>query len=230
MSEFVDECRREWRRLGVPDPIANEMAADLTADIDEAEAEGGSAEDVLGNSALRPSALRRGVGRCSGGDRAWAHRSVGPRTRSPPLPPGVGRCWPRCWPPSGSSSDWAPSHWPSVVAAPRCRSRSDRILQVPGSIRLFGPGQVLPPDRYFVPGPRFVGHGDDLLVVRRSPSPCSWSVLVAVALAVLFWSPWLPDAARNGSTGHRRDRPLPPSTRSRPPVPPRASGRSRPTG
>jgi hypothetical protein len=47
VSEFVEECRREWRRLGVPDPIANEMAADLTADIDEAEAEGGSAEDVL---------------------------------------------------------------------------------------------------------------------------------------------------------------------------------------
>ena len=33
MNEFVEECRREWRRLGVPDPIANEMAADLTADI-----------------------------------------------------------------------------------------------------------------------------------------------------------------------------------------------------
>ena len=34
MSEFVDECRREWHRLGVPDPVANEMAADLTADLD----------------------------------------------------------------------------------------------------------------------------------------------------------------------------------------------------
>jgi hypothetical protein len=50
MSEFVDECRREWKRLGVPDPIANEMAVDLAADIAEAEAEGGSAEDVLGDS------------------------------------------------------------------------------------------------------------------------------------------------------------------------------------
>jgi ABC-2 type transport system ATP-binding protein len=52
--EFVEECRREWKRLGVPDPIANEMAADLTADIEEAEAEGGSAEDVLGNSLFDP--------------------------------------------------------------------------------------------------------------------------------------------------------------------------------
>ena len=54
MSDFVEECRREWRRLGVPDPVANEMAADLTVDLEEAEAEGGSPEDVLGNSAFDP--------------------------------------------------------------------------------------------------------------------------------------------------------------------------------
>jgi hypothetical protein len=54
VNEFVDQCRQEWRRLGVPDPIANEMAADLTADLDEAEAEGASPEDVLGNSAFDP--------------------------------------------------------------------------------------------------------------------------------------------------------------------------------
>ena len=54
MNDFVEECRREWRRLGVPDPVANEMAADLTADLDEAEAEGASPEDVLGISAFDP--------------------------------------------------------------------------------------------------------------------------------------------------------------------------------
>ncbi len=54
MIEFVEECRREWKRLGVPDPVANEMALDLTADIEEAEADGGSAEDVLGNSLFDP--------------------------------------------------------------------------------------------------------------------------------------------------------------------------------
>jgi hypothetical protein len=67
VNEFVQECRREWRRLGVPDPIANEMAADLTADIEEAETEGGTAEDVLGKSAFDPPrfaeswAVARGV-------------------------------------------------------------------------------------------------------------------------------------------------------------------------
>ena len=45
---FVDECLREWKRLGVPDAIANEMAVELTADLAEAEAEGASPEDVLG--------------------------------------------------------------------------------------------------------------------------------------------------------------------------------------
>lgn len=50
MNRFVEECRKEWRRLRVPDAIANEMAADLSADLDEAEAEGASAEDVLGDA------------------------------------------------------------------------------------------------------------------------------------------------------------------------------------
>jgi hypothetical protein len=49
MSQFVDECRREWKRVGVPDAIANEMATDLAADLAEAEAEGVPPEDVLGN-------------------------------------------------------------------------------------------------------------------------------------------------------------------------------------
>jgi hypothetical protein len=36
VTEFVDECRSEWKRLGVPDAVANEMAADLAADLQEA--------------------------------------------------------------------------------------------------------------------------------------------------------------------------------------------------
>jgi hypothetical protein len=81
VNEFVDECRREWRRLGVSEPIANEMAADLTADIEEAEAEGGSAEDVLGNSAFDP---RRFAG-------SWA---VARGVTAPPMPMAPVRRWP----------------------------------------------------------------------------------------------------------------------------------------
>jgi hypothetical protein len=54
VNEFVDECRSEWKRLGVPDAVANEMAADLAADLEEAEAEGASPEDVLGSGAFDP--------------------------------------------------------------------------------------------------------------------------------------------------------------------------------
>ena len=57
MTDFVDQCRLEWRRLGVPDPLAEEMAAELAADLSEAAAEGISAEELLGSSALGPRAF-----------------------------------------------------------------------------------------------------------------------------------------------------------------------------
>jgi hypothetical protein len=57
VSQFVEECRREWKRLRVPDAIANEMAADLEADLDEAAAEGASPEDVLGSAVFDPRAF-----------------------------------------------------------------------------------------------------------------------------------------------------------------------------
>jgi hypothetical protein len=54
MTDFIDECRREWRRLRVPAQVADEMAADLEADLAEAAAEGASPEDVLGEAARHP--------------------------------------------------------------------------------------------------------------------------------------------------------------------------------
>ena len=49
MTDFVEQCRQEWRRLGVPDSLAEEMAADLASDLAEAEADGISAEELLGS-------------------------------------------------------------------------------------------------------------------------------------------------------------------------------------
>jgi hypothetical protein len=43
-----------WKRLGVPDPLAEEMAADLASDLEEAEAEGIPASKFLGSSASDP--------------------------------------------------------------------------------------------------------------------------------------------------------------------------------
>ena len=71
MKEFVAECRSEWKRLGVPDPVADEMAAELEADLKEAEADGVSAEDVLGRGASDPRSFAA----------FWAaERGVVPRT------------------------------------------------------------------------------------------------------------------------------------------------------
>jgi hypothetical protein len=50
MTAFVEECRREWKRLAVPDLLADEMAAELEADLAEAQADGVSAAEVLGES------------------------------------------------------------------------------------------------------------------------------------------------------------------------------------
>jgi hypothetical protein len=54
VNDFVEQCRREWRHLRVPDAVANEMAADLEADPAEAEADGASPEEVLGNGVFDP--------------------------------------------------------------------------------------------------------------------------------------------------------------------------------
>ena len=50
MTAFVEECRREWKRLGVPELLADEMATELESDLAEAEAEGVSAAEILGES------------------------------------------------------------------------------------------------------------------------------------------------------------------------------------
>ncbi len=50
MTAFVEDCRREWKRLGVPDLLAEEMATELEADLAEAQADGVSAAEILGES------------------------------------------------------------------------------------------------------------------------------------------------------------------------------------
>lgn len=54
MNDFVQQCRREWKRLRVPDSVADEMAAELAADLNEAEADNISARELLGNAASDP--------------------------------------------------------------------------------------------------------------------------------------------------------------------------------
>jgi hypothetical protein len=73
VKAFVDECRREWRRLRVPDELADELAAELEADL----AEAGSIEELLGEAAADPSlfarewATERGLARKTRGRRSF---------------------------------------------------------------------------------------------------------------------------------------------------------------
>jgi hypothetical protein len=79
VNGFVEECRREWSRLGVSDSVANEMAADLEADLAEAAAEGASPEDVLGTAAFDPRSFAV----------SWAaERGVIPAAAAAPRPSG----------------------------------------------------------------------------------------------------------------------------------------------
>jgi hypothetical protein len=50
MTAYVEECRLEWKRLGVPDLLAEEMATELESDLAEAQADGVSATEILGES------------------------------------------------------------------------------------------------------------------------------------------------------------------------------------
>ena len=184
MSEFVQECLREWRRLGVPDAVANEMAADLSADLDEAEAEGGSPEDVLGNSAFDPRRFAA----------AWA---VARGVTGPPAPDPA-PAW-RSVVAIGLSVALALLAVVALLAL-SVRSGSQavsvavhRFAVGPGPIRMFSPGQVqMPP---------FV----KTQFASANVQPIALAILVIAViglglLAVLFWSP------RLGRRRNRRDR------------------------
>jgi hypothetical protein len=177
--EFVEECRREWRRLGVPDPIANEMAADLTSDIEEAEGEGGSAEDVLGNSIFDAQRFAA----------SWANaRGV---TAPVPLHDG-GPPRRRAFPVVALSAFAGFFALAAIALLIGRRSASAaisvrRILTGPGPIRSFRPGSVTPPFRAFVSGPQFPGGNWAFVVVAAL---LLVACIVALGLAFLYWSPW----------------------------------------
>ena len=181
MNEFVEECRREWRRLGVPDPIANEMAADLTADIEEAEAEGGSAEDVLGNSVFDA--------------RRFAASWAGARGVTAPVPPDGPPNRPPIRRTFLAIALTAVAAFAALAAVALLLGRHSasaavsvrRILGAPVPGRLLRPGPVGPPFRSIVLGSQFAGQNwPFILVAVLLFIACS----VAIGLAVLYWSPW----------------------------------------
>jgi hypothetical protein len=187
MSEFIEECRREWKRLGVPDPIANEMAIDLTADIEEAEAEGGSAEDVLGNSLFDPRRFAA----------AWAS------ARGVTAPPAS------VDPFTTLVRDRHPWYRPAMIIViavfgfltvlagvalvtggrgSAMASSFHRIVVLPGAARLPGPSALMPPFRTFVSGPTFFVHNTAGFLVLAFV--VLLGATVVLGLAILIRSLW----------------------------------------
>lgn len=212
MSEFVEECRREWKRLRVPDPVANEMAADLEADLAEAEAEGDSAEQVLGSGAFDPRSFAASW--------AAARGVAAPPTEpaAPPTEPAVRPTDPAARPTEPALRPTDPTGPPTGVAAPPIllgerppRRRVEWAVAAAAVIATLLVGLALlgvrsgsssmakptpfsipeaptPPTPLgsFVVGPGF-GPGDRLHGVGVVVLLLG---LLFLILAVLYWSPW----------------------------------------
>jgi hypothetical protein len=169
MSDFVEQCRSEWRRLGVPGPLAEEMAADLASDLAEAEAEGVSAEELLGSSVFDPSAFAA----------SWAaERGI------IPAPPGRGRGRRR---PFVLMAFTALAGIAVIVTALLIATGQPKVSVVASTTKHTGlvspPTGVLPPP-----------HASRVVVSTSASTPVEWILLVfaivALGFATWLWSRW----------------------------------------
>jgi hypothetical protein len=164
MSEFVEQCRREWRKLGVADPLAEEMAADLTSDLDEAEAEGVSAADYLGASASDPRSFAA----------SWAsERGI------IPTPPGLEQS--RRRPPALVAFTALAAITVTVAALLLATGEPKVALKTTGTT----PPHLPPP-----PAHPTVPAGTVHRVQAAAAAPVEW-ILLVVAIAALGFSAWL---------------------------------------
>jgi hypothetical protein len=165
MSDFVEQCRREWKRLGVPDGPAEEMAADLASDLREAEAEGVSADELLGSSVFDPRSFAA----------SWAtERGI------IPVPPSRGSARRR---PVVLAAFTALAAIALIVAAVLLLTGQPKVAVV--TSKATPPHFVAPPAAPFVPPGR---------VVASASTPVEWILLllaiVALGFAAWLWSRW----------------------------------------
>jgi hypothetical protein len=170
MNDFVEQCRREWRRLGVPDPLAEEMAADLTADLSEAEADGVSAEEFLGSSIFDPRSFAA----------SWAaERGI--------IPVSPSRGNPRRRPLVLVAFTALAAIALIVSALLLATGQPTVSVAATGTARRHLPA---PPPSFFVsPGP-----GRQVIASTSASAPVEWILLffaiVAVGFAAWLWSRW----------------------------------------
>jgi hypothetical protein len=166
MSDFVEQCRQEWKRLGVPDPLAEEMAADLASDLREAEADGVSTEELLGSSAFDPRSFAA----------SWAaERGV------VPVPGGRGNAGRR---PLVLVAFTAAAAIALIVAALLLLTGQPRVSVV--ASRTTPPHLPTPPAAFFPPP----GHGRVVLLHTSASTPVEW-ILLLLAIVALGFAAWL---------------------------------------
>jgi len=170
MSDFVEQCRSEWRRLGVPDPLAEEMAADLASDLAEAETEGVSAEELLGTSAFDPRSFAA----------SWAaERGIIPE------PPRRGNARRR---PLVLVAFTGLAALTLIVAGLLLLTGQPKVSLA--ATRATGAHLQSPPAGPFVPS----GPGRHVLAQASAAAPVEWILLflaiVALGFAAWLWSSW----------------------------------------
>ncbi len=176
MNRFVKECRREWKRLRVPDSVANEMAADLTSDLAEAEAEGASIEDVLGSSAFDPRSFAA----------SWAaERGV---SQPPTAPAGSPSRW---WPLAAIAAIAVALVGALMVIAPKPRFH----FQIGSSVR---PLVVVPHSAFRGPPPGLAAHAS---TVADHVHELGGLLLIVGILAIIATLVWILRSRAGGGSG-----------------------------
>ena len=170
MSDFVEQCRQEWRRLGVPDPLAEEMASDLASDLTDAEAEGVSVEELLGSSAFDPRSFAA----------SWAaERGV------IPVPPSRANARRR---PRVLVAFTALAAIALIVAALLLLTGNPKVTLTAMSKRTPGAHLQSPPAFVLPPG------GSQQVLHANMAAPVEWILLVLAIIALGFagwlWSSW----------------------------------------
>jgi hypothetical protein len=183
MSRFVEECQKEWNRLGVPQAAANEMAADLEADLAEAQADGVSPEEVLGNgyfdakSFAAAWATARGMAGTPARTVAWPFRS-----RSVALAVTSLACLA------------VGALGLLILFGGRVGSASVAVAALRHSVVRPGPGIFIGPQRF-----SFGGAGAPVALVGVI---LIVAALVGVGITLWLWKPWRPaDPSPEGQVG-----------------------------
>ncbi len=172
MNGFVNDCRSEWKRLGVPDVVANEMAADLTADLAEAEADGVSPEEVLGNGVFDARSFAA----------SWAAaRGV------TAAPPARRIAWRRPWVAAVAAAVSLLVMVLGVAALGPFQRMSVAVAAVHRSIVVPFPGVIAGPGRMNVVGPGVFVHSG----IGNGPLRALGLLLLVIGVAGLAVSLWL---------------------------------------